>query len=31
MDALLVTFVGGLLGGLVYVIGVELENRRKNK
>lgn len=31
MEALLVTFVGGLLGGLVYAIGVELENRRKNK
>jgi len=31
MEALLVTFVGGLLGGLVYAIEVELENRRKNK
>ena len=31
MEALLVTFVGGLLGGLVYALGVELENRRNNK
>lgn len=31
MEALLVTFVGGLLGGLVYALGIELENRRKNK
>ena len=31
MEALLVTIVGGLLGGLVYAFGVELENRRKNK
>ncbi len=31
MEALLVTFIGGLLGGLVYALGVELENRRKNK
>jgi hypothetical protein len=31
MEALLVTFVGGLLGGLVYALAIELENRRKNK
>ena len=31
MEALLVTLVGGLLGGLVYALGVELENRRNNK
>ncbi len=31
MEALLVTFVGGLLGGLVYSLGIELENRRKNR
>ena len=31
MEALLVTFIGGLLGGLVYAIGIELENRRNNR
>ena len=31
MEALLVTFVGGLLGGLVYALGIELENRRNNR
>jgi len=31
MEALLVTFVGGLLGGLVYALIIALENHRKNK
>ena len=31
MEALLVTFVGGLIGGLIYTLAIELENRRKNK
>lgn len=31
MEALLVTFIGGLLGGLVYAIVIALENKRKNK
>lgn len=31
MEALLVTFVGGLLGGLVYALVIALENKRKNK
>ena len=31
MEALLVTFIGGFFGGLIYKLGIELENRRKNK
>ncbi len=31
LEGLLVIFIGGALGGLVYALAVELENRRKNK
>ena len=31
MESLLVTFVGGLLGGLAYAIIVNIENKRNNK
>ena len=31
MEALLMALIGGLAGGLIYALAIELENRRKNK
>lgn len=31
MESLLVTFIGGAIGGLIYGLAIVLENRRKNK
>lgn len=31
MESLLVTLIGGALGGLIYALAVALEERRKNK
>lgn len=31
MGKLLVTFVGGLIGGLIYALALALEDHRKNK
>ncbi len=31
MGELLVTFLGGAIGGLIYAIGCSLEEKRKNK
>ena len=31
MGTILMTLVGGFFGGLIYAIGVELDNKRNNK
>lgn len=31
LEAFLAIFIGGAIGGLIYALAIELENRRKNK
>jgi hypothetical protein len=31
LEVFLTIFIGGAIGGLIYALAVELENRRKNK